>query len=160
MTGRRGRRGHAGEPGRNGTDGQPGWRGKSGPRGPRGAKGPPGEPGNPGAPGERGLPGKNGVIKNCQCGRNTPTQVFFLNSGYWISERYMLGFNNVRRARGSFHLKVLGPVTYVLHIGGRRSIISVYIMYPRVCDSIRRCVIIIIHFIIVSSLLARLLSPL
>ncbi|XP_031571466.1 collagen alpha-1(IV) chain-like [Actinia tenebrosa] len=120
--GRRGRRGFPGINGRNGTDGVPGWRGKEGPRGPMGHIGPagtpgkPGEQGKPGTPGLRGPPGR--VSRSCKCERNVPTQMFFINSGFWISHKHMLGFQNVPTAIGEFHMKVLDPVTYILHVGG------------------------------------------
>ncbi|XP_032241181.1 collagen alpha-1(XVI) chain isoform X2 [Nematostella vectensis] len=122
--GKRGRRGHPGEPGRNGTHGSPGWRGKTGPRGPMGPIGPPGTPGVPGqpgkagSPGERGPPGRDRVARNCRCERNAPTQVFFINSGFWVSQKHMTGFQDVPFAVGEFHMNVVDPVTYNLHVGG------------------------------------------
>lgn len=121
LMGRRGRKGAPGEPGINGTDGIPGWRGKEGPRGmrgPMGPQGPIGEKGDSGSPGEPGPPGSERILKVCTCERNVPTQVFYVNSGHWISEKAMTGFQDVSSAYGEFQVKVVVPVTYVLHIGG------------------------------------------
>ncbi|XP_020892033.1 collagen alpha-1(XVI) chain [Exaiptasia diaphana] len=117
--GRRGRRGLPGQDGRNGTDGAPGWRGKEGPRGAMGPIGPPGPQGHTGKTGRPGRRGPSGrVSRNCRCKRNVPTQMFFVNTGFWISHKQMMGFQNVPSAMGDFHMKVVDPVTYVLHIGG------------------------------------------
>lgn len=122
LTGRRGRKGLPGEPGINGTNGVPGWRGKEGPRGMRGPAGPPGPTGakgEPGTPGQKGPPGSDRILRVCSCEWNVPTQVFYVNSGHWISEKPMTGFQDVSSAYGEFHVKVVAPVTYVLHVGGK-----------------------------------------
>lgn len=121
LLGRRGRKGSPGESGINGTNGIPGWRGKEGPRGVRGPAGPPGQTGakgEPGTPGQQGPPGSDRILRVCNCEGNVPTQVFYVTSGYWISESHMTGFQDVASADGEFHVKVVVPVTYVLHIGG------------------------------------------
>lgn len=87
-----------------------------GPIGPAGPPGKSGERGKPGIPGQRGLPGR--VLRSCKCERNVPTQMFFMNSGFWISHKHMLGFQNVPSAMGEFHMRVVDPVTYILHVGG------------------------------------------
>lgn len=120
-SGRRGKKGIPGAPGTNGTDGIPGWRGKEGPRGMRGAIGPPGPTGakgEPGNPGQQGPPGTERILRVCNCQWNVPTQVFYVNSGHWISQKTMVGFQDVTSANGEFHVKVVAPVTYVLHVGG------------------------------------------
>ena len=88
-------------------------RGPMGPPGPTGAKG---EPGNPGQPGP---PGSERVLRVCTCERNVPTQVFYVNSGHWISEKPMTGFQDVTSAYGEFQVRVVAPITYVLHVGGK-----------------------------------------
>ena len=123
--GRRGKKGPPGDPGRNGTDGVPGWRGKEGPRGMRGPAGPPGpfgSPGERGSPGEKGPPGTDRILRVCNCEWNVPSQVFFVTSGHWISEKPVIGFHDVTSAEGEFHVKVVSPVTYVLHVGGEHLI--------------------------------------
>ena len=125
--GRRGRKGSPGESGINGTNGVPGWRGKEGPRGIRGPAGPPGQTGakgEPGIPGQQGPPGFDRILRVCNCERNIPTQVFYVSSGHWISESHMTGFQDVTSADGEFHVKVVVPVTYVLHVGGKTLYIS------------------------------------
>lgn len=120
--GRRGKKGSSGEPGLNGTDGTPGWRGKEGPRGMRGAigpQGPTGAKGEPGEPGKQGPPGTERILRVCNCDWNSPTQVFYVNSGYWVSEKPMTGYNDVTSANGEFHVKVVAPITYILHVGGK-----------------------------------------
>lgn len=122
LLGRRGRKGSPGESGINGTNGIPGWRGKEGRMGMRGPAGPPGQAGSkgePGTPGQQGPPGSDRILRVCNCERNVPTQVFYVISGYWISESHMTGFQDVASADGEFHVKVVVPVTYVLHIGGK-----------------------------------------
>lgn len=106
----------------NGTDGTPGWRGKEGPRGMRGAigpQGPTGAKGEPGEPGKQGPPGTERILRVCNCDWNSPTQVFYVNSGYWVSEKPMTGYNDVTSANGEFHVKVVAPITYILHVGGK-----------------------------------------
>ena len=88
-------------------------RGAIGPPGPAGAKG---EPGNPG---QQGPPGTERILRVCNCQWNVPTQVFYVNSGHWISAKTMVGFQDVTSANGEFHVKVVAPVTYVLHVGGK-----------------------------------------
>ena len=122
LMGRRGKKGPPGEPGINGTNGIPGWRGKEGRKGMRGPAGPPGPTGakgEPGTPGQQGPPGSDRILRVCSCEWNVPTQVFYVNSGYWISEKPMTGFQDVASAYGEFHVKVVSPVTYVLHVGGK-----------------------------------------
>lgn len=119
--GRRGKKGSPGVPGINGTNGEPGWRGKEGPRGVRGPIGPPGKngaKGERGEPGQRGPPGEERIIKSCSCESNVPTQVMFVYTGHWISDRDLTGFNDVSNAYGDFQVFVVKPVTYVLHVGG------------------------------------------
>ena len=109
----------------NGTDGSPGWRGKEGPRGmrgPIGPQGPAGAKGEAGEPGKQGPPGTDSILRVCNCERNVPTQVFYVNSGHWISEKAMTDFQDVTSAEGEFHVKVVAPVTYVLHVGGKLEI--------------------------------------
>lgn len=36
----------------------------------------------------------------------------------------MTGFQDVTSAHGEFHVRVVAPVTYVLHVGGKTSLIS------------------------------------
>lgn len=125
--GRRGKKGPPGESGINGTNGIPGWRGKEGPRGmrgPAGPQGPTGAKGEPGTPGQQGPPGSDRILRVCNCERNVPTQVFYVSSGHWISESHMTGFQDVTSAHGEFHVRVVAPVTYVLHVGGKTSLIS------------------------------------
>ena len=88
-------------------------------RGPAGPPGPTGNKGEPGTPGQRGPPGSDRILRVCNCERNVPTQVFYVSSGHWISENHMTGFQDVTSAYGEFHLKVVAPVTYVLHVGGK-----------------------------------------
>lgn len=88
-------------------------RGPSGPPGPSGAKG---EPGNPG---KQGPPGTDRILRVCNCEYNVPTQVIYVTSGHWTSEKNMFGFQDVTSANGEFHVKVVAPVTYTLHVGGK-----------------------------------------
>lgn len=121
LPGRRGRKGSPGQPGTNGTNGTPGWRGKEGPRGmrgPVGPSGPPGAKGEPGNPGKQGPPGTDRILRVCNCEYNVPTQVIYVTSGHWTSEKNMFGFQDVTSAIGEFHVKVVAPVTYTLHVGG------------------------------------------
>ena len=87
-------------------------------RGAQGPVGPQGLDGNAGTPGPKGEPGEQGWLKICNCERNDPAQVFFISSGHWVSEKHMFGFHDVTSAQGEFVVKVLAPVTYVLHVGG------------------------------------------
>lgn len=88
-------------------------------RGPLGPPGTPGAKGEPGNPGKQGPPGTDRILRVCNCEYNVPTQVIYVTSGHWTSEKHMLGFQDVTSADGEFHVKVVAPVTYTLHIGGK-----------------------------------------
>ena len=87
-------------------------------RGPAGPPGPTGDKGEAGTPGLQGPPGGDRILRVCNCEWNEPTQVFYVNAGHWISEKPMTGFQDVTSAFGEFQVKIVAPVTYVLHVGG------------------------------------------
>ena len=110
-------------------------------RGAEGPIGPAGPPGQEGRPGPKGEPGEQGWLKICTCQRNEPAQVFYLSSGHWMSEKSQFGFHDVTAAQGEYNVNVVGPITYILHVGGEGlelTISSLYQLYAFTLSTLMR----------------------